>query len=351
MQITRATLDEAAAQGVLDRTQASALWDYLAARQRDLPAFKAAHILYYLGGLIAIGAMTLFMTLGWERFGGAGLLSISVCYGAVALLFTEVLLGRKLVLPAGTTAALAVAMVPLAVYAAQHLLGFWPETSGTRGWAYRDYHAYIDGRWILMELATLAAGAVALRRYRLPFLVLPVAVTLWYLSMDLVPFLFGGESATFFSTRGRWVSSCFGLAMTLLAFRVDLRTTQAKDYAFWLYVLGVLTFWGGLTSMDSNSELGKFLYGCINLTMIAIGAALARRVFAVFGGIGVAFYLGHLSHTVFKDSMLFPVALTAIGLLVVAAGVWWQRREAQIGARLRSFLPLPVRQLVERRAA
>jgi hypothetical protein len=49
--------------------------------------------------------------------------------------------------------------------------------------------------------------------------------------------------------------------------------------------------------------------------------------------------------------MLFPVALTAIGLSVVAAGVYWQRHEATIGTWLRSFLPAPMRELVERRAS
>jgi len=49
--------------------------------------------------------------------------------------------------------------------------------------------------------------------------------------------------------------------------------------------------------------------------------------------------------------MLFPVALTAIGLSVVAAGVYWQRHEATIGAWLRSFLPAPMRKLVEQRAS
>jgi len=203
---------------------------------------------------------------------------------------------------------------------------------------------------MLGVICTLAAGAVALWRYRLPFLVLPVAVTLWYMSMDLAPFLFGGDAMTFFSSRGKLVSTCFGLAMTLIAFWIDVRSRQPRDFAFWLYVFGVLTFWGGLTSMDSNSELGRLLYCCINLLLIAIGAALSRRVFAVFGGIGVALYLGHLSHTVFQDSMLFPVALTAIGLAVIAAGVAWQRHESAIGTWLRSLLPAPVRALVEHRA-
>ena len=351
MNVTRATLDDATAKGLLTREQSLALWTFLAERERETPSFKPAHILYYFGGMIAIGAMTLFMNLGWERFAGTGLLLIAICYCAVALALTEFLLAKKqLMLPAGITAVLAVVLVPLGVYGAQHTLGFWPSDGSTR-WAYRDYHTQIDWRWLFMELATLAAGAVALWRYRLPFLVMPVAVTLWYMSMDLTPFLFGGDATQFLSDRGKLVSTAFGIAMTLVAFWVDTRSRGPLDFAFWLYVFGVLTFWGGLTSMDSNSELGKFFYCCINLLLIAIGAALARRVFAVFGGIGVALYLGHLSHTVFRDSMLFPVALTAIGLTVVAAGVYWQRREAVVGAWLRSFLPAPLRKLVEQRAS
>ena len=351
MQITRAALTEATAKGLLREEQSEALWSFLAARERDTPTFKPAHILYYLGGLIAIGAMTLFMTLGWERFGGTGLLAIAVVYGAIAIALTEYLLrARQLALPAGITGALAVALVPLAIYGAQHALGFWPPDGLGKG-AYRDFHTRIDWRWVVMEAGTLAAGAMALWRYRLPFLVMPVAVTLWYVSMDLTPFLLGGDAKDFFSDLRKLVSTWFGLAMALLALRVDIRSRRTQDFAFWLYVFGVLTFWGGLTSMDSANELGKFLYCCINLVMIALGAALSRRVFAVFGGIGVALYLGHLSSTLFKDSLLFPVALTAIGLAVVAAGVAWQRHEVALGRWLRAFLPTAVRELVERRAA
>lgn len=351
MQITRGMLDEAASKGILAEGQAQALWTYLLDRDIETPSFRPAHILYYLGGLIAIGAMTLFMTLGWERFGGTGLLLIALCYGAIALALTEFLLRRRhLSIPAGITAALAVVMVPLAVYGAQHVLGHWPPDELV-ALTYRDFHTRIDWRWLIMELATLIAGAVALWHYRLPFLALPVAITLWYMSMDLTPFLFGADATGFFSDRRKLVTIWFGIAMIFFSFLVDMRSTRSKDYAFWLYVFGVLTFWGGLTSMNSNSELSKFLYLCVNLFLIAVGAALSRRVFALFGGIGVSLYLGHLSHTVFKDSMLFPVALTAMGLGVVAAGVVWQRHEAAIGAYLRVFLPTSLRDLVELRGA
>ncbi len=351
MNINPALLDEAASRGILQREQSLALWRFLVdhqqAREHHSPSFKAAHVLYYLGGMIAIGAMTLFMNLGWERFAGTGLLAISAGYGAVAIALTEFLLRRKhLALPAGICAVLGVAMVPLAVYAAQHVMGLW---SG--GGAYRAYYTHIDWRWLFMELATLGAAVIALWRYRLPFLVLPVAVTLWFLSMDITPFLLGGEAASFYSDLGKRISTGFGLAMMLLALLVDLRARATKDFAFWLYVFGVLTFWGGLSSMNSDSEVGKFIYCCINLGLIAVGTALARRVFAVFGGLGVAFYLGHLSHQVFRDSMLFPVALTAIGLAIVAVGVAWQRHEARLGNWLRAMLPSAIGELVQRRAA
>lgn len=350
MRITPNLLDEATARGLLHEGQSAALWAFLSEGRRDEPGFKPAHILYYVGGLVAIGAMTLFMTLGWERLGGGGLLGIALAYALAAAWATEHLLNNKhLVLPAGITGALAVALVPLAVYGAQRWLGWWPDAGGGR--AYRDYHLLIDWRWLMMELATLAAAAVALWRWRLPFLVMPLAVTLWYLSMDTVALLLGGEPAMFFSDAGKRVSTAFGLCMLLFALLVDLRSKRALDFAFWLYVFGVISFWGGLTSMDSNSELGKFVYACINVWMIAAGAALSRRVFAVFGGIGLALYLGHLSHTVFSDSLLFPLALAAIGLGVMAAGVAWQRHEAALGARLRAWLPVPLRELVVRRAA
>lgn len=145
------------------------------------------------------------------------------------------------------------------------------------------------------------------------------------------------------------VSLWFGLLMILLALWVDLRDRDDRDFAFWIYLFGVLAFWGGLSLMRSESELGKFLYLCINLVMIAAGALLSRRVFAVFGGLGVAGYLGHLAYDLFSDSILFPFVLSLVGLLVIYAGILWQRREAQISHALQQWLPPAVRDLVERR--
>jgi hypothetical protein len=338
----RTELQPAVEAGILSAAQADRLAEFLATSTAATPRFSFVHVLYYLGGMIAIGAMTLFMTLGWGSLGGLGGLFIAVCYCVLLLALTHWLLNRKLEIPAGITATLALVMVPLAIFFAQMALGYWGADK-----PYRHYHQYIDGRWIMMELGTLSAAAVLLWRYRFPFMLMPVAVTLWYMSMDLVPFLFGDWSD--WEIR-KFISLWFGVAMILLAFWVDVRSRHSRDYAFWLYLFGVLSFWGGLTWLESDSEWGKLGYLAINVAMILLGAMLGRRVFAVFGGLGVAGYLGYLSYRVFRDSLVLPVALTAIGLAIIWLGIVWQRREAQWSAALRQVLPQPLRELMEARA-
>jgi hypothetical protein len=349
--LRRSELDAAVSTGILSSTQADALVEHFASTVpeavRSAPRFTFVHVLYYLGGMIAIGAMSLFMTIGWSSLGGWGGFACAVFYGMLALALTHWFLERKqLEIPAGIMATLAVVMVPLAIFGAQMALGYWGEDK-----PYRDFQIYIDWRWIIMELGTLAIGAILLWRYRFPFMLMPISVTLWYMSMDLAAFMLQANEYYDYDWELRQlVSLWFGLAMTLLAFWVDLRSRFSRDYAFWLYLFGVLTFWGGLSSMDSGSEWGKLAYCGLNVAMILIGTVIGRRVFAVFGGLGVAFYLGDVSWRLFKDSLLFPFALSLVGLAIIALGVLWQRREAQWAESLRRYVPGPLRELIEARA-
>lgn len=341
MKITRKNLSSAVAENILSQAQADKLYDFLKSQPSVGPSFDFTHVLYYLGGLIAIGAMTLFMTLGWETFGGWGIFFISLAYAGVGLKLAQLFQNKGHAVPAGICATFVVALTPLAIYGLQQALGFWPDES-----VYREYHQYIKWHWLYMELGTLAVGVIVAWLYKYPFLIMPIAVTLWYMSMDVAVMITG--DVWDFEFRAL-VSMYFGLLMILLAFWVDVRARKTVDYAFWLYIFGVMAFWGGMTAQHSDSELSKFIYFCINLLMIGIGVLLVRRVFVVFGALGGSFYLGYLASDVFKDSWLFPIALTAIGLLIIYLGVLWQRNEKVITEKARSFLPEQIREFLASR--
>ena len=355
----KSDLEAARDAGLIRPEQVEPLWRFLEtqshARDAGQARFSFTHILYYLGGMLAIGAMSLFMTLAWEEFRGWGMFIIALAYAVIALKAANTFEAKSLFVPAGIMAAFVIVLVPLAIYGLQHALGFWADGPRTRG--YRDYHYIIDWRWIMMEFATLAAGVSMLWRYRYPFLLMPIAVTLWYMSMDIVPFLVGmqGDADNWFGGAAwelrKWISVAFGLVMLLIALFVDLRSRFGKDYAFWLYLFGLLAFWGGLSAMHSAALVGKLVYLAINVALILIGALLARRTFVVFGGLGVMLVLGDLSYRLFRDSLAFPVVLTLIGFAIIGAGVWWQKHEAELAQRLRGVLPRDLRELIDARHA
>ena len=345
MNVTKAQLEDAARSGLLKPEQVAPLCDYLQANQAAGPRFDFTHVLYYLGGLIAIGALTLFMNLGWEQFGGWGIFFICLLYAGVGLWITNRFSAAGRAVPAGICGAFVVAFTPLAIYGMQQGMGLWPEAP-EGGTAYRDYHHFIKFLWIYMELGTLLVGALMLWRYRYPFLLMPIAVTLWYMSMDIAELLVGDIVG--FSEQAQ-ITMWFGLVITLLALWVDIRSRYTQDYAFWLYLFGVMAFWGGLSSQQSDSEMARFVYFCINLLLIVVGVALVRKVFVIFGALGASMYFGHLANAVFQDSWLFPIALTFIGIAVIYLGVLWQKNEAAINSGVRQFLPVVLRELLERR--
>jgi hypothetical protein len=324
MKLSKQDFDRAVAEGLLEAEQAEKLWKALASWNAGRPGFEMAHVLYYFGALIVMSAMGWFMTKAWESLGGGGIMVIALVYAACFVLAGRRLwFQQNLKTPGGLLFTLAVWMTPLAIYGFQRLIGVWPQ--GDPG-MFRGYHVWVKGSWLFLEIGTIIAGLAALKFIRFPFLTFPIAFSLWYMSMDLAPLLFGLNQ---YDWNWRlWTSLLFGLAMLIVSFFIDRRTKE--DYAFWGYLFGMSAFWFGLSLMNSNSELNKFIYCLINLGLMFVSVLLQRRVFIIFGAMGVFGYLGHLAYRIFEDSLVFPLVLTGIGLLVIYLGVKYQRHRDSI---------------------
>jgi hypothetical protein len=163
------------------------------------------------------------------------------------------------------------------------------------------------------------------------------------MSMDLVPWLVGDEPVADFELRRR-VSMWFGLAMLAVAYAVD-RDRRKGDFAFWLYLFGLIAFWGAVSTASTDSLIAKGIYCAMNVVLLFLSVFLRQRAFAVFGALGIAFYLGDLANKVFRDSLMFPFVLSLIGVAVIAAGLLYHRCEPAITGWLDARLPQALKRL------
>ena len=187
-----------------------------------------------------------------------------------------------------------------------------------------------------MELSTVAAACLALRFVRFGFLTAPMAFSLWFLSMDAAAWIMGDDYLNW--NARAWISVVVGLVTLVVGYGLDKTLhkpgePRSQDFAFWCYLFGLLAFWGGLTAIDSDSELNRAFYTLLNIGLTGVALKLKRSVFLVFGAIGVHVYLGHLAYEVFKDSFLFPFALAILGLSLILVTVWAQRYLNRISER------------------
>jgi hypothetical protein len=348
MTYSESDLRAASEAGVLDPSQLDRLIIFL--RQRSpgpagdaapAPRFDVAHLLWYAGALIVMTAMGLFSTLAFSQMGGQALAVTAVIYAAAFTATGHHLWHNKgLRVPGGLLIAIAVSMAPLAVYGIQDAFGLWGRF-GKPG-TVQGFYVWIKGSWIFMEMAAIAAGVIALRRYPFPFIVVIIAVALWFMSMDIASWVAGKEYADFETRRA--VSICFGLGTILIAWAVDC-LKRGGDFAFWLHLFGIMTFWGAISFSSGGTPVEKAIYCAMNVGLLAFSVYLGRRVYAVFGVIGIALYLGDLANKVFRDSLLFPFALSLIGVAVIAVGLYFHRHQAGIAAWLDARLPAAVKRL------
>ena len=328
-----ADLERAAAAGVLAVADVERLtaWATTEASSRPQPQPPAEHskgfnfvtVLYYFGAMLMISACAWFLGDKWDALGARGILAVTFCYMLISLTAGAIIRRYGYIVASGLLITAGVSLTPLLVYSIERIIGWWPTNDPG---AYKDFYPWIHGSWIVMELVTIAAAAVALWFVRFGFLTAPMAFCFWFFSMDLAAFILKQNSLE--SEPAKWISVAVGAFMILLGYCLErfLHTRQNRigDYAFWCYMFGLMAFWGALTAMHSDSEAKAFLYLLVNIGLVGIALWLTRTVFLVFGGMGIYIYLWHLAWEVFKDSFFFPFVLAGFGLLLILGTVFGQ---------------------------
>ena len=321
-------LDEAIENGIFSIEQVRNFREFT--KNNNSGVTKPLKVLYYIGGLLIISAMTWLMGSSWNSFGSIDITIVSSLYFLIFFIAGYFLFFKKnLDIAGGLLFSVSIAMVPLFLYSILDFFDFWDNFS------YSDYYIWIRGRWIILEIGTILVALPILIKTKFPFIVFLIAGTLWFFSMDIVPIIYR-TTEILWSDRAT-ISKIFGMFMIVTGYFVDIKFK--KDYAFWIYLFGLITLSSGLSVFYNDSIIGFIMLGSINIFLILFSLLINRNAFLVFGTIGLIQFLGRLSWVFFLDSVGFPFALTIIGIFLILMGIYFQKNREKIQKNIVNKLP------------
>ena len=292
--------------------------------------FNAVVVAYALGALLVLFALGWFLAERWSTLGPAGVLGVSALYAAAFAAAGAQLRRRGFPVAGGLAVVLAVIMTPVWGWAVLRLTGLWPDPSDYDD-ALRRYRPYVASRLIILELATIGVALTALRRVRFFALGAPIAIALVGLLIHLGTALGDPDTAWYV---GRYYAVVVACAMFAVAYAIDRRQPARDDYALWFYIAGVVMLVAGYVQVWSSIGTWRHALPLVAAALVAASLYLRRRVLVIAGGMAAFGYLGYLAFDVFRKVVALPLALAALGLLVIVATVWMQRRFPALVARV-----------------
>jgi len=315
-------LEKAALQADCTPLQSEEIWRVLQADASVLRRHKLSSTIYYFGGFLIFLALGQFLVSAYTNYEKNFLLLTVSIYALALYGFGLYFWKKKNQILGGMGVFLALSLIPVIVYTVLDILNVWP--GGSPG-KYMNFYQWISGGWFLMEIITITATYITLRFIRYPCLTAILYLTLWFASLDILPFFAYFISKNIPSYIFPKISIIYGASLTIFAFILDKKNRE--KFSLWAYVFGVSIFWIGLSVNTYKTEWGHAIYCLLNIGMIMLSALLSRRIFAVLGVFGVLFYLEELIGRHFSLSQAFPFLLSAVGIIVIVAGKYLFRSQ------------------------
>lgn len=322
--------------GIIDADQRARLEALAAELESKSPpgearrGFNAISIAYSLGGLLVLFALAWFLLERWRALGPAGVLAVAALYAGAFAVVGSVLRRRGFTVAGGLAIVLAVGMTPIWAWAVLRLTGEMPDPFAWDN-ALSRYEPYIGSRLAILALATIGVALATLRRVRFFALGIPLAAGFVALLMSTGQALGDPRLAWYVGPYYQCAVACATLAV---AYAVDRRQPPGEDYAFWFYLAGVVMLFVAYSQVWPYIGRWHHALPLVAAAMVTASLYLRRRTLLVGGGLMAFGYLGYLAFDVFRRVVALPITLATLGLVVIVATVWMQRRFPALVARV-----------------
>ena len=316
---------------IISQEEAEKLFSYFKIQNK----FKFSNVLAYFGGIVLISSMTISYSAMLPPIGGF-LIILGYMIGVYLLAkqTTNEIIQNIL-------STFLVSLSPLLCYYILKLLGI--EIS-----FYRGYHYIVSYEWLIMEIFTMITAFFIYKQFKNSFLMLPIAVTTWYFSLDFSSLIADKLHlvSNFWDFKAK-MSIFFGILLVSLAIRFDLKDRKL-DLGFWLYIFGAILIWSGGSYflLDMKIDFKLLFYILFNLVFLLFGVFIRRNVFLVLSGIGFFIIFNRLG--LLFGWWLFPFVMSLVGFGIIYLGRIWAKNEEEISNKFLNFLPNNLREFFER---
>ncbi|MCH8026358.1 MAG: DUF2157 domain-containing protein [Chloroflexi bacterium] len=348
---TERDLERWVERGLITSDQQDAILRDLETSQPDDTGLNLTTLLYYSGGLLVLVAYGIFLGLQWEQMNEAGRVAISAgslaFFAAVSYLLSAQ--GERFRLPGELLQVVAITILPLLIFALLDLAGVWPDEPRFNDFrivdsaaqaiyqsARADYQTDLTLARMALALPTLLLAGTVFRWSRSPFMLVAIVVAIASLAVDVTLLADTGRTSYELETGQTLVITAMGAA--LLAAGVLSRDRYERDYSLWLYVMGLagLTLGLSIEAFPHHAAPGwGVLWLITSVIVLGLSIPLQERLFAAAGLLAIFAFLTRLVFEVF-DSANAAFALIVLGVLVIAAGVIYQRLVEDVIPRTQS---------------
>ena len=327
--------------GVITNDQLNALLARAEADQAPEPEmrreFNVVTVANWAGAIAVLFALGWFLMERWQQLGAGGVLAVSAAYAIAFGGVSRWLMRQGYRTAASFAATLVVATVPVITWSVLRLLGLWYESSTLYATKLTP-DARASTRWIPLDVASLLAALILLRRVHFPLLIAAAAIPFWYLALHVVPLAIGAKAAI---ANAGWTDLVVATCLLTCGFIIHGRQARhapedrGEDYALWPFVIGLtaamfatMSLWPGHRPIVPHAMLAAAVLS------VVVSLRIRRREFLVAGAIGFVGYLAWLAFDVFRRTLGFPILLAGFGLAVILLAVWVQRRYPDLLARV-----------------
>jgi len=284
--------------------------------------FNAITVAYSGGALLVLVALGWFLVERWNELGAGGVLAVSLLYAGTFTVVGVALRRRRFLTAGGIALTLGVMMTPVWTWSLLVLSGEAPRP-GEWNHPLARYEPYVASRYMICELATIGVALAVVRRVRFFGLGVPLAAAFVAVLMHLGQALGDPRLAWYV---GPFYQCVVATATLAVAYAVERRQPGGEDYAFWFYLAGALMLVVGYVTVWSKIGAWRHALPLVAAAFVIAALYLRRRTLLAAGGLFAFGYLGYLAFDVFKRVVALPIALAGLGLLVIVATVWMQRR-------------------------